>query len=213
VGVPWFLRNSLYRSLFWLFCSALSLFADADVRNSRPQCLRIRHLNGGDTSTPNFYVEAKFAAPANVTYTASAPGYATTSANISVLPSGFVLNDGNASSFNTSVGAADVSLQVVPVSLDPSTLNVIDFETLLPGPSSTNTQVPVLTSGSCGGALDQTIGQITVSPVVFNGDDNPNFQNTSFHAAATGSTVVYVGVPSSNHSRASNFNCITGNVN
>jgi hypothetical protein len=171
------------------------------------------NLNGGDTSTPSFYVQAKFPAPANVTYTSSAPGYATTSANISVLPSGFALNDGNASSFTTSVGAADVSLQVVPVSLDPSTLNVVDFETLLPGPSSTNTQVPVLTSGSCGGTLDQTIGQITVSPVVFNGDDNPDYQNTSFHAAATGSTVVYVGVPSSNYFRASNFNCITGNVN
>jgi len=113
-------------------------------------------------------------------------------------------------SFTTQVGDADVTLQIAPAALDPSTLNVYDFETLLPG--SVNTQVKVLTSTSCGGSLDQSVGQITVSPVVFDGGDNPNFKNTSFHALATGSTVVYV--PSSaGYARASNLNCVTANVN
>jgi hypothetical protein len=42
----------------------------------------IFNLNQGDTSTPSFYVQARFAAPTAVTYRASAPGYAATSATM-----------------------------------------------------------------------------------------------------------------------------------
>jgi hypothetical protein len=167
------------------------------------------NLNQGDTSTPSFYVQARFAAPTAVTYQASAPGYAATSATITVLPSGFVIQ-GAGISFTTQVGSPDVTLQIAPAALDSATLNLYDYETLLPG--STNTQVQVLTSASCGGSLDQSVGQITLSPVVFNGADVPDYQNTSFHAVATGSTVVYVPAPAA-YSRASNNNCVTANVN
>jgi hypothetical protein len=88
-------------------------------------------------------------------------------------------------------------------------LNLYQIQTLIPG--MTNTQVQGLTSATCGGPLDQSVGQITVSPVVFNGNDNPDFQNTSFHALAVGSTVINVPAPAG-FSRASNDNCITANV-
>jgi hypothetical protein len=113
-------------------------------------------------------------------------------------------------SFTTQVGSPDVTLQIAPAALDSATLNLYDYETLLPG--STNTQVQVLTSATCGGSLDQSVGQITLSPVVFNGADVPDYQNTSFHAVATGSTVVYVPAPAG-YSRASNNNCVTANIN
>jgi hypothetical protein len=168
------------------------------------------NLPGGSNSTPTFYVQVqKSAVQANVSFTASAPGYSTTNALVHVLASGFVIQGVSGTSFSTTVGATDTSLQIYPAALD-SSLNVYAIQSLIPG--MTNTQVQVLTSATCGGALDQSVGEITVSPVIFNGNDSPDYQSTSFHALAKGSTVVYVPAPAG-FSRASNDNCVTANVN
>jgi len=166
------------------------------------------NLTAGATSTPTFYVQAqKTQIQGNVTFTASATGFSTANALVHVLASGFVIQ-GLPASFNTTVGATDTTLAIYPAALD-SSLNLYQIQTLIPG--MTNTQVQGLTSATCGGPLDQSVGQITVSPVVFNGNDNPDFQNTSFHALAVGSTVINVPAPAG-FSRASNDNCITANV-
>jgi len=126
---------------------------------------------------------------------------------VSVLPSGFALQGiGNSISTTTS---SDTSLQVTPVALDPTYLTIVDYETLVPGVGQTS--VSVLTSTSCGGTLDQTVGAITVSPVIFMGADVPNYQSTSFHPIAPGSDVIYIPAPAG-FSRASNGNCVTANV-
>lgn len=166
------------------------------------------NLKAGDSSTPTFYVQAKSAATGTISLTASASGYTQSSpASIHVMNSGFVIY-GVGNSFATTTGSADTSLQVYPASLDSSS-NLYDIETLIPG---THVQVSVLTSQTCGGSLDQTVGSITVSPVVFNGADVPDYQSTSFHPISTGSDVIYIPAPTG-FSQASNNNCVTANVN
>jgi len=174
-------------------------------------------LSAGQSSTPTFYVQAKCMqggssctgsnGVGSVPYTIQASGYATAQSSVSVLPSGFALQGiGNSISTTTS---SDTSLQVTPVALDPTYLTIVDYETLVPGVGQTS--VSVLTSTSCGGTLDQTVGAITVSPVIFMGADVPNYQSTSFHPIAPGSDVIYIPAPAG-FSRASNGNCVTANV-
>jgi hypothetical protein len=156
-------------------------------------------------STPTFYVQAVASAVGSVQYSASAPGFAMVTSTITINPSGFVLSDfQNVTSFNTTVGAADTTLNVAPAMLDPATLNLMEIETLIPG--STNTMVPVTSSNPASGT-------ITVSPVIFQGAENPNFITTSFHPVASGtSTVITVGAPAG-FRQASSPNQITANVN
>ena len=166
------------------------------------------NLPGGSASTPTFYVQVqKGAVQGNVSFTASATGFSNASALVHVMASGFVFQQVG-TSFNTTVNATDTSLQIYPAALD-SSLNLYAIQTLIPG--LMNTQVQVLTSATCGGTLNQSVGDITVSPVVFNGNDSPDFQDTSFHALAVGSTVIYVPAPTG-FSQASNNNCVTANV-
>jgi hypothetical protein len=175
-------------------------------------------LNPGDSSTPTFYVQAQPNAgpnyPVNFCLLATATDYQQTPSLVHVMASGFVIPGfANSFSFTTTVGSADTSLQIYPASLD-SSLNLFDTETLIPG---TSVQALVKSSQTCGGALDQSFGSITVSPVVFHGADIPNFQSTSFHPASSGgSEVIYIPAPVGTgifFKQASNNNCITANVN
>jgi hypothetical protein len=176
------------------------------------------NLNPGDTATPAFYVQATCSQGGssctgskgigNIAYTVVAPGYATAQATVSVMPSGFAFQN-IGTSFSTTTSSAATTLTVIPVALDPTYLTVVDYETLVPGVGQTS--VSVLTSATCNGTLNQTVGAITVSPVVFMGADNPDYQTTSFQPLAQGSDVIYIPAPAG-FSQASTGNCVTANV-
>jgi hypothetical protein len=125
---------------------------------------------------------------------------------VHVMASGFVIPNFGIS-FNTTVGSANTTLQIYPGALD-SNSNLYNIETLIPGSS---VQVKVMTSQTCGGTLDQSIGLITLSPVVFKGADDPDYQTTSFQPLSSGSDVIYIPAPTG-FKQASNNNCITANV-
>jgi hypothetical protein len=166
------------------------------------------NITAGQSSTPTFYVQALQGSNPDgsgsevVQYTASAPGYANQSSNITLYPSGFVITSFG-TGFTTQVGAADTTLTVVPAALDPVSLNYYTQQQLRPG--MTNTQVTVTSSNTA-------VGTITVSPVTFNGADSPNSRTTSFHPAGAGSSVIKVTGPTG-FRPASNNNNITATVN
>jgi hypothetical protein len=156
----------------------------------------------GGASTPEFYVQA-LAGSGSVQYTASATGqYNARTSVITLVPSGFVI-PGIGPSFTTTLSSSDTTLIVSPAALDPVTLNYAGTQQLRPG--MTNTNVFVRTDPNPSPA-----GQITLSPLVFNGGDDPNFRTTSFHPTAVGSTVIRVTAPG--FSTASNNNNVTANV-
>jgi len=159
------------------------------------------NLNAGATGIPTFHVQAISPVTGTVQLTATALGYNSAQATITINPSGFAFS-GLPSSFNTTTTSSDTTLTIVPVMLNPGTLNVISTQELLPGLS--NTMVPVT-------SMNTLAGTITVSPVIFNGDDSPNSKTTSFHPVAVGTAVIEVGAPAG-FSQASNNNDITANV-
>jgi len=159
------------------------------------------NLSAGTTAIPTFYVQAISPTTGTVQLTATAQGYNSASATISIDPSGFAIS-GLPSSFDTTTTSSDTTLTIVPYMLDPTTLNVIATQELLPG--LTNTMVPIT-------SMNTAAGTITLSPVIFNGDDSPNSKTSSFHPVAVGSAVIQVGAPAG-FSLASNDNDITANV-
>jgi hypothetical protein len=159
------------------------------------------NLSAGTTAIPTFYVQAISPTTGTVQLTATAQGYNSASSTITIDPSGFAIS-GLPSSFDTTTTSSDTTLTIVPYMLDPTTLNVIATQELLPG--LTNTMVPITST-------DTVVGTITLSPVIFNGDDSPNSKTSSFHPVSVGSAVIVVGAPAG-FSQASNDNFITANV-
>ena len=133
------------------------------------------------------------------TLNASAAGYDTGVANVTVYPSAFLLLGGN---FTTSAGAANTTVYVYPALLDPTTLNYYTWGQPIRGGLS-NIQVPVTSDNTA-------VGTITTSPVVFNaGDLN---LATQFDPVGAGTAVISVGVPAG-FSTPSNYGTATATVN
>lgn len=162
------------------------------------------NISAGATSNSTTKVYAQsLDSSGTIGVVASAPQYATSTGTLSLAPSGFALYDYSTESFTTTTSALATSLKVYPVVLNPSTLIVVAIETLRPGMS--NTKVPVTSSQTA-------VGTITLSPVTFQGGDNPNYQTTSFQPKAVGTTVISVGAPTG-FSLASDRNNVTVTVN
>jgi len=126
----------------------------------------------------------------------SAPGYSDAFVNVTVNPSGFIINSpGN---FTVSAGS-NTTVQLAPAVLDPITLNYAGNQTVRAG----------LTVGVNLISSNTTVGTISTSPVVFTG--NTSFANTSFQAVAPGTTFISVATPSG-FSTPSNFQQIQGTV-
>jgi hypothetical protein len=131
------------------------------------------------------------------TLVVTAPGYNTGTSDVTVDPSGFFINTND---FTTTVNAANQSLDIRPARLNPTTLNWAQSQQLRGGLS---VDVPITSSST-------TVGTITVSPVTFHGGDIS--VSTGFDPAATGSTLITVGVPPG-FSTPSNLRQITATVN
>lgn len=116
------------------------------------------------------------------TVTVSAPGFTSGSVNVTLGPTGFTLQ--NQATLSTTSLSPDTTLQIVPTVLDPSTLGVRTTQPLRAGLSGV--QVNVTSS-------DTRVGNITTSPVVFNGGDQ--YKATGFHPVGAGTAVITVDVP------------------
>jgi hypothetical protein len=151
-------------------------------------------------SSRTFYVEA-LEGTGTVQYTASAEGYDPDTDSIVLVPSGFVIDNIVANPITSSLSGADTTLRIKPARLDPTTLNLALVQSLRAGMA--NTQVFI-------GSDFPEVGEITLSPVTFDGVDVPNERVTSFSPRAVGTTVIRVSSPGFSH--ASNRNNITVNV-
>lgn len=132
------------------------------------------------------------------TVTVQAAGYDTATGNVTVDPSGFILNANN---ITTTANAANTILRVDASRLNPVTLNWAQTQELRGG---LTVSVPVLSSNTAAGTI---LG----SPAVFNARDFFN-QATSFDPAAAGSSTVSITTPAG-FSTPSNLQSITATVN
>jgi hypothetical protein len=147
-------------------------------------------LGQGQRQTPSFFVYG-IGNPGTAVLTMSAQGYATGTLNVQIDPSGFVFNNQN---FQTTLSAIATTIYIQPAALDPLYLSQVAVQPLRPG--MTNTQVTVkLTDQPSQGSGPSKVGKITVNPVVFNGDDNPNEQITSFQPIGVGQTLLQLTSP------------------
>ena len=129
---------------------------------------------------------------------ATAPGYNDGNSTATVDPSGFIFQSpGN---FTTTVAAANTNMNVRPYRLNPTTLNVVQIQTVRAGLS---VDVEVTSSAPA-------VGVITTSPLTFIGNDN--FETTQFDPLTAGSTQIEVVAPTG-FSTPSNFQTITATVN
>ncbi len=142
-----------------------------------------------------FFVQGR--ALGTTTLTVQAPGYNDATSQVTIDPSGFIINTSN---ITTTAAAANTSVRIDAARLNPTTLNYATTQALRGG---LTIDVPVTSS-------DTSVGSITTSPVVFHaGDSN---LNTAFNPATTGTTTISVGTPSG-FSTPSNFRQITATVN
>jgi hypothetical protein len=100
-----------------------------------------------------------------------APGYSDAFVNVTVNPSGFIIN--TPSNFTASVGSS-TAIQITPAMLDPATLNYAGNQTLRAGLTA---NVGVTSSNT-------TVGTIATSPLAFAG--NSTFASTLFQALTPG---------------------------
>jgi hypothetical protein len=126
-----------------------------------------------------------------------APGYASTTSNVTVDPSGFV--HATSSNINTTSFAANTTLAINSARLNPST-----FAFALGQPVRAGITVDVTITSS-----DTAVGTITVSPISFIG--NQSSANSAFDPQGPGTTLLEVGVPAG-FSMPSNFRQRTANV-
>ncbi|WNG56389.1 hypothetical protein F0U59_17670 [Archangium gephyra] len=159
-------------------------------------------IAAGSRNTPEFYVQA-LVGSGSVPYTATASGYTSKTATLTLYPSGFVITGFSDGSFTTTTASSDTTLKVHPAALEPFTLNLKETQQLRPGLS--NVLVSVTSS-------NESVGTITLAPVVFNGADVPNYRTTSFHPVSAGTTTLVVSGPSPDFSQSSNNNHITATV-
>src|SRR5262249_55031883 len=145
----------------------------------------------GSSSTPAFYAQA-LGDSGTVTLTATAAGYETATATVTLVPSGFVLGTPivpciiSDAPFETTTGSPPTTLWALAAPLDPQTLNFQNgtCQGLRGG------RPPV----SVGVAIsDPTVGRVTPTPVTFG--PNESTQATAFEPLAGGMAVMTLVPP------------------
>jgi large repetitive protein len=140
----------------------------------------------GQQSIPTFYVQA-LTGSGTATVKISAAGYADGIGTMTLYPSGFALQ---ASNFTTHLTDNPTTLTIVPAALDPMFHNLYQVQLLRP--NQPNTKATVTLTDQSG---TSPVGSITLNPVVFQGNDNPNSQTTSFQPLHSGTTLIQVTSP------------------
>lgn len=117
----------------------------------------------------------------DTTLNATATGYSNGSSNVSVTPSGFIINSpGN---FSTTTFAANTNIQLRAYRLNPTTLAIQQVQNLRPG---VNVDLTVASS-------DTNTGVITTAPV--NMTENTSLVNTQFDPINAGTTQLSLTTP------------------
>jgi hypothetical protein len=134
------------------------------------------------------------------TYTASAPGYASATANVTLTRSGFVIEGpfGLGATFFTTPGAENSDLTIYSARLDANGNYVA--QQLLRGGISASVDVTSSTT---------SVGTISISPVAISGGTGSGA--TQFAPLANGSTVISTSVPAG-FSAPSQFGSLTATV-
>jgi hypothetical protein len=109
----------------------------------------------------------------------TAPGYDQWITTVQVVDSGFYIATGD---FSRAVDASNRTIRIQAASLD--TLQRVDEAQMVRG--GTNPSVDVMSS-------DTTVGVITISPLVFTGNDD--YLNTAFDPIAVGTTTISITQP------------------
>jgi subtilisin-like proprotein convertase family protein len=117
----------------------------------------------------------------STTLTVQAPGYNDGTSNITVGPSGFILNAGN---INTNTFAGNTTLRIDAALLNATTLNYQQSQPLRGG----------LTASVAVTSSDTNVGTIVGSPAVFNANDTVNF-GIAFNPATAGTTTISLTAP------------------
>ena len=159
---------------------------------------------GSSSSSTPIFVQA-LDGTGTVQVTASAPGYASQAATMTLAPSGFVINPFQVGNFTTTTFSPNTTIQIAPALLNTS-LNFVTTQTVRSG--LTPISVPVT-------AVDQPgssgVGTIVGSPAIFNGGDT--FKNLQFDPAAAGLSHIQVGTPAGfNFSTPANARVVTATV-
>ncbi len=142
----------------------------------------------GQTTSPTFYVQAIAGAGASGQLTASAPGYVSHTADVVIIPSGFVIvgPDGVAGqSFSTSTIAPAPQVRAMVMELT-SQLVPINAGQIRGG---LTVNVPIISS-------DTSVGTINNSPAVLQPGDSANRNTVTFRALSLGNTILSLGTPS-----------------
>jgi uncharacterized repeat protein (TIGR01451 family) len=126
-----------------------------------------------------FYIQGR--ALGTTTLTVEATGYNDATTNVTVDPSGFVLNSND---FTTNTFAPDVTIRVDAARLNPTTLRWVTTQELRGG-LTVNAEVT---------SSDTNVGTILGSPATINGGDS--FSNAiKFHPRTAGPTTVSIATP------------------
>jgi len=143
-------------------------------------------VNSG-TVLPTFYAQALAGDGSVVQMMASAPGYATSSANVTLRPSGFIIQFPSGDPVSTTTLSANTVLVVACGPLAQTTLAWAGLGAQAVRGGLSGVQVPILSS-------IPSVGDIIGSPLVFNGGVS-SVSSAQFDPVALGSTLVSVEAP------------------
>ncbi len=150
----------------------------------------------GSTFSPTFYLQA-LDDTGTVDYTATAAGYGPGTATVTFQPSGFII--WSPSVINTVTSNPPTAIQIRPVRLNPATLN---YE------ANQNVRGGIVVNVDVTSSVP-AVGTITVSPVVFTG--NEFFDSTAFDPNMAGMSQIDVVTPAG-FDTPSNFQSIAATV-
>jgi HSP20 family molecular chaperone IbpA len=135
--------------------------------------------NTVSTSAFTYYVQGQSVGTTVLTITA--PGYANSTVNVTVDPSGFVIySPGN---FSTTTFSSSTSITLAPAILTPGSLTVIGYASLNPGIGNVN--VPVSSSATQYGTVTSPVTYTAVGYLL----------SSTFQPVAAGTTTISIGTP------------------
>jgi hypothetical protein len=157
----------------------------------------VTFTNVTGTFVGQLYVQGR--AVGTTTLTVEAAGYNDGTSQVTIDPSGFVLNMND---ITTNTFAANTTVRIDAARLNPATLAWVTTQELRGGLAA-NVPVPVTSSNTA-------VGTIVGSPALFAGGDA--FRNVAFDPVANGTTTISIATPTG-FSTPSNFQSITATVN
>ena len=152
--------------------------------------------NGSSSPSTSFFIQA-LDNTGTVQVIASAPGFVTQTATVTLTPSGFLINPGFIGNFTTTTFSPNTSVQIVAIRLNANLTNA-GFQVLRGGLAPVSVTVTA-TDQPTGGS---SVGTIVGSPLTFNG--NENAKTVQFNPAAAGTSLIQLATPATFSTPATN---------